>query len=210
MHSWAPSRSPSRHVPHSPVHHSPQPEISGYITPTTPSRINYMQKQVWFNLLSPEDLDNLPQLSADLASFLEWPGKWGDAQSLSNLMAAYPAIWPEMNVLREEGDQWHSTTARGARPKSGTTPPAWPTTTSRAKHKCHTMPDLVEHPRDWVKACTSRMKEPPSWWPKFPSLYWGHAGDLAKAFVQHFAKRQAVGFQLPAAPAKKLGWWDSP
>ena len=27
-------------------------------------------------------------------------------------------------------------------------------------------------------------------------------------FVQQLAKRQAVGFRLPTAQAKKLGWWD--
>ena len=53
-----------------------------------------------------------------------------------------------------------------------------------------------------------RMKEPPNWWPEFLSLYQGWVSELPVTSVQQLAKRQAVGFQLPTAQAKKLDWLD--
>ena len=109
-----------------------------------------------------------------------------------------------------EGDQQHSRTARGARPKSGAAPPAKPTTTSEAKPKHHTMPNPVEWPKDLVGAYALRMREPINWWLEFLSLYWGCTSELPMTFVQQQAKRQATGFQLPTAQAKKLGWLNPP
>ena len=100
-----------------------------------------MWKQVQFNLA--DNLGNELQLPPDLAGFLEWPedatDDWGDAQSPSTPMATCPPKWPEMTMPKRESDQWCSTTAMEARPKSGTTSSTGSTTASGAKPKCDTM-----------------------------------------------------------------------
>ena len=66
----------------------------------------------------------------------------------------------------------------------GTDPSTRPTTASGAKPKLHTRSDLIEQPKDWVRAHAGRMKEPPNWWPEFLSLYKGCARELLMTFVQ--------------------------
>ena len=48
---------------------------------------------------------------------------------------------------------------------------------------------------------------PPSWWPELQSI---DPGQLCDAQVQELAKKQAVGFRLPAAQDSKVGWWNAP
>ena len=62
-------------------------------------------------------------------------------------------------------------------------------------------------PIDWVQAYLARKGEPPSWWMEIKSL---SPGQLSDAQVQELAKRQAVGFRLPAAQDNKAGWWNAP
>ena len=100
---------------------------------------------------------------------------------------------------KREGDQWCSTTVRGARPKSGTTPCTWPAATGGAQCKCPTMPDPVECPHEWVQTYAGKKEEPASWWLEFQSLYQGCTGGHGKTRMQELTNRQAVSFRLPAA-----------
>ena len=149
-------------------------------------------------------------MPADLVRFLEQPedvtDDRGDAQSIPT--ATSIPMQPEMTVPKREGDQQCPATASRGRPKTNTTPSTGPTTTGGIKTKCSTMLDPVKCPKDWVRAYTARMKEPPHWWPEFLSLCGGCTSELPETYVLVLAMRQAVGFRLPTAQAKKLGWWD--
>ena len=117
-------------------------------------------------------MGDAPQLPTDLASFLEWPedanNKQGDAWTLSTPLTACLPIGPETTKLKSEGDQWHSTIAGEARPKSNTTSSTRPATASGAKPQHYTMPD----PKEWVRAYAARMRKPLNWWLEFLSFYW--------------------------------------
>ena len=131
-------------------HHAPSIEMSSYITllaaldciytnkssqgkmlpqestvacsPKSPT-----QKQVWFNLPSKDDLGNSLQLSTNLAGFLKHPEGATDEQCDTwcspTLVATCSLVWPKMAIPGRESNQQHSTTSRGATPRSGTTHP---------------------------------------------------------------------------------------
>ena len=62
-------------------------------------------------------------------------------------------------------------------------------------------------PIDWVQAYLAEKGELPSWWLELQSLGPGQLSDFQ---VQELAKRQAVGFRLPAAQNVKMDWWNAP
>ena len=129
--------------------HSHQ-ESTALFSPKSPA-----QKLVWFNLMGQDDLEDSPQLSSDLTSFLEWPegaaDEGHDAWSLTTTMASCPLVRPGMTKQKRASYQQHSTTMRDL----------WT--------HCM-MPDPIKQPREWVRACAEEMKTPPYWWPEFLAL----------------------------------------
>ena len=117
---------------------------------------------------------------------------------------SYTPSWVAQ-VLKDWGDQQCSATACRARPKMHATPSAGPTTTSGAKLKCPTMPDPVTQPKKLVRTYVIRIKESPSLWLEFLSLYLESASEVPMAFIQKMAKRQATFSGCPQ-PKPKLGW----
>ena len=157
-HFWTPGRSPSRHVlpslapPLSPTgnnwlycfSHPPQEPTSAC------SSKSPQQKHEWFDLMHQDDLGDLPQLSVDLASFLEQPegatDECQDAQSSTTPMAKRPLVRPGTTKPKRVSDQQHSTTIRGARPRSRAASFSGPTMVGDSCMHIP-MPDPIKMPR---------------------------------------------------------------
>ena len=109
------------------------------------------QKLVQFDLLNQDDLGNSPQLPMNMTSFLERPkgatNEWCDAQGSPTPVATCPMVRPKMAIPKRVNDQQCSTTAKGATPRSGTTPSTGPATMKDSlAHHTSQMSDLVKWP----------------------------------------------------------------
>ena len=164
------------------------------------------QKQVCFDLSSPGDLGDPLQLPDNLVSFLKWPegatnewcDTWGVTTPAANCL--------EMTEPNKVSGQWHTTPTRGARPKSIATSSG--TTASRHSGTHCLMPDPINQPKEWVRACVAWMKETLHWWPELTMLDKECTGEISMTFTKMQAKRQAktsfskhVGGTLPSALA---------
>ena len=90
---------------------------------------------------------------------------------------------PSAVAPRNGGDQ--SSTSRGTWHRSRSWHPA--------------SPDPADDPNDWVLAYMVKKDELLSWWLEFLSVCRKGARPLSDAQVQELARKQAVGFRLPAA-----------
>ena len=166
-------------------------------------------KQVWFDLA--DDLGDALQLPNDLAGFLEWPedaiNEWHDAQSPST-----PCLHALLCNLR-----WP---CQRRRVTCGTLllleKPDWSLV---PLHPLGLQLPGESHPhvtpcQTWWNGQRTGLGHTPWEWGNHPTgdqssyLCRGCTGGLPEAFTQQLAKRQAAGFRLPTAQAKKLGQWD--
>ena len=108
---------------------------------------------------------------------------------LSTPAATCPLVRPKMTMPERENDQQCFMIAKGATPRSSTTPSARPATMKDSPTH-HTMPDPNKQPREWVRAYIQGMRTPPNWWPELLTLNQGCMREV----MQQQAKRQAVGF----------------
>ena len=120
-------------------------------------------------------------LPTNLAGFPKWPesatDEWCDALGLPTPMGTYPLVWPKITVPKRESNQWHSTAARGATPRSDATPSPRPATMKDSPTHC-TMLDPIKWPREWVRAYAEGMRTTPTG--GLSSLVWTR-GTLERA-----------------------------
>ena len=145
---------------------------------------------------------------------LMWPSSWDGRKMLDEWIdAEHPAAPLTTSSPRSpsgDSDQWHATTTGGAQPKTSIAPLVRCAAASRAKPRCTTTPDPVEHPAHWIQAYVAKTRRPPSWWPEFCSLYKESTRGLADIYVQELAKNQAMAFRLPKVQDNRSGWWEAP
>ena len=80
----------------------------------------------------------------------------------------------------------------------------------RVRPRCLAAPDSLDNPNDWVLTGLAERDELPSWWSDLQSFHHRGARPLSDAQMQELARKQAMGFRLPAAQRQKSGRWSTP
>ena len=135
--------------------------------------------------------------------------EWDNAPSPSNPLSVDPPLLPH-----SEGPQHYPTHMGGACPKVPATAQPW----SQSWFKG--MPDLMNHPSQWILEEMDRARAHPHWWKEIRTSKRFTMGSgprihtvwekLSKQEALHYAQWQAVAFRLPLDQQKASGWWDVP